>query len=163
MRWWDGKKFNDSNPYYQQLGVKSATPKAFIPGPFVVSVDPETGLVALPAKPILEKSIGVLTMELADESIVRYYTGAGNKLPATDQEPLLLVTQHHPANEWSGPWISLSAFGDNINSKEDVIFEKTTDFKSWITIPSVVHEGSTVLTGDDVTEQPGFYRARYRE
>ncbi len=159
LRWWDGKEFNDSNPYSSiSLASVRKTSAGFDGGPYTVFVDPVNGVLALPAKPILEKSLGILTMTFADGTIVRYFTQTGTQLPGIqkEREPLLVGIRQ----VWFGARILPS--GD-FESLASLVFERSQDLQKWSEILDDGVDGGIANGGMGVVPQGiEFYRARYR-
>ncbi len=158
LRWWNGKEFNDSAPYsnISLTGIRKAS--SFEPGPYTVFVDVAGGVIALPAEPILRKSLGILTLELADRSIVRYSTSTGSQLPGKQEkrEPLILAIEYTTQN-YSAPTAVIHMHGEGTTPEGewDATIEKSSDFKSWIALPNGV-------SAENVVAPSVFYRARYK-
>ncbi|MBI2622969.1 MAG: hypothetical protein HYW65_00120 [Candidatus Liptonbacteria bacterium] len=133
LRWWDGEGFKDSNPAYR-VGLQSAT-RSFLPDD-TVAVDPETGIIGVLAKPILERAIGVLTIAFADRAIVRYKTTDGAQLlgKQENKEPTFIVAPFPPEGDYV--YVGISA-----DESVTPSLERTSDFFHWEKVETLKSDG----------------------
>ncbi|MCR4328049.1 MAG: hypothetical protein NUV53_00850 [Patescibacteria group bacterium] len=170
LRWWTGTEFIDSNPGYSYRNVRLANvgkKSEFEGSPYSVFVS-GAGVLALPAKPIFEQSLGILTLEFWDDVnltgiIARYDARTGTRLMGEqeEREPLITAIRWTP-QLWDGknPAAEIFVSGE---AGDEVVFEQSQDLIHWQSVPlgpnANVESGTLGVHG--ALKPLSFFRTRY--
>jgi hypothetical protein len=155
LRWFENGEFKDySYPYPETIGLQSASARKASGFPAGEEVIP------LPTNPLIKGLTGVLTVKgsWGEETILRYGTGTGAKLPGVQEkrEPLMVGLR----KEWFGVRVLPSGDYTDVSA---LIFERSKDLQVW---RQIVEDGVTAGIADGgmgvIPEGVEFFRARYK-